>query len=389
MKEKLSDSQRKRYARHIILPEVGAEGQRRLLAGKVLCIGAGGLGSPALMYLAAAGVGEIGLVEFDRVDESNLQRQIIHGNSYIGKPKGESAIERIREINPECKVNWHNTTIHKGNVMDLVNAHDVIIDGTDNFPTRYLVNDACVLSGKPNIYGSIFRFEGQASVFAPKLGGPCYRCLFPEPPPPGSVPSCEEGGVFGVLPGIIGSIQANEAIKYLLGSGKLMMDRLLIFDALNSDFKTINIARDPNCTLCGDNPVQKDLIEYAGYCSLPHYPEKENESVNRGGELSISISEFKEWIEKKDPKLAVIDVREKQEHEICHLDFAELIPLSSIKDNIGHLELDQTILVHCKSGKRSMEAVEQLREWGFKHSFSVEGGILAWAREFDSSMPTY
>jgi len=389
MKKALSDSQKRRYARHIILPEVGVEGQKRLLASKVLCIGAGGLGSPVLMYLAAAGVGEIGIVEFDHVDETNLQRQIIHGNSYIGKPKGESAKARLKEINPECRVKWYDTTINKTNVMDLVGAYDVIVDGTDNFPTRYLVNDACVLSGKPNIYGSIFRFEGQASIFAPMLGGPCYRCLFPEPPPPGAVPSCEEGGVLGVLPGIIGSIQANETLKYLLNEGTLMLNKLLIFDAMRCDFRTINIRRDPNCAICGENPTQTDLVEYTGYCSLPHFSESPNEMDVEEGELSITVHEFKEIMDQNDPSLVVLDVREKQEYEICNIAGAHLIPLSNFRENSGHLKRDQTILVHCKSGKRSMEAVKQLRERGFRKSYSVEGGILAWAREFDSSIITY
>lgn len=382
MGDSLNDFETRRYARHLTLPEVGEEGQKKLLCSKVLCIGAGGLGSPVLMYLAAAGVGKIGLVEFDRVDESNLQRQIIHGQSDIGTPKGESARNRIREINPQCQVHWYNESIHKGNVLELVKQYDLVIDGTDNFPTRYLVNDACVFAGKPSIYGSIFRWEGQASVFAPGLGGPCYRCLFPEPPPPGAVPSCAEGGVLGVLPGIVGSIQANEAIKCILGAGQLLINKLLVIDALQGEFRTLNVKRDPACRICSDKATQTELIEYTGYCSLPHHTEPSSP-------ICTTIHRLKDLVENPVPDSVILDVREPSEHAICHIEAARLIPLGELASASSQLDPNLTYFVHCKSGARSLKAVTWMRENGFSKAFSVDGGILAWAREFDSSMTTY
>lgn len=385
----LSLFQKRRYARHLILPEVGVEGQRRILRARVLCIGAGGLGSPVLMYLAAAGVGHIGLVEFDRVDESNLQRQIIHGQSDLGNFKGESARRKILEINPECEVEWINEPIHKGNALDIVGRYDLVIDGTDNFPTRFLVNDACVMTGRPNIYGSIFRFEGQASVFAPTMGGPCYRCLFPEPPPPGSVPSCAEGGVLGVLPGIIGSIQANEAIKLILGKGDLLVNRLLVFDAMAMEFRTLRVQRDPSCRICGDNPTQKELIEYTGYCSLPHLPAEVSPEDELDPSWVVSVHDLREQMRNEVAGVTVLDVRDPDEYEICHIEGSTLIPLGDLADRANSLDPEKTYLIHCKSGKRSAKAVALLREKGFGQVFSVAGGILAWAEEFDSSMARY
>lgn len=385
----LTADERRTYARHIILPEVGAEGQKKLLAARVLCIGAGGLGSPVLMYLAAAGVGHITLVEFDLVDESNLQRQIIHSHPDIGLPKGESARNTILSLNPRCHVEWINDSIHKNNILALVQNHDLVIDGTDNFPTRFLVNDACVFSGKPNIYGSIFRFEGQASVFAPTSGGPCYRCLFPEPPPPHSVPSCAEGGVLGVLPGIIGCIQATEAIKYLLGIGDLLINRLLVVDALTMQFRTLKIQRDPSCRICGDHPTQTGLIEYTGYCSLPHLPPPPSPECQVPPDWVISVHQLHNALKSPDQNTTILDVRDPEEFEIAHIPGARLIPLASLTQHLPQLPANHTYLVHCKSGKRSAEAVQILRSAGFHSSFTVQGGILAWAKEFDSSMPAY
>lgn len=389
--DQLSAFEKRRYARHLILPEVGVEGQRSLLSARVLCIGAGGLGSPVLMYLAAAGVGHIGLVEFDRVDESNLQRQIIHGQSDVGQFKGESARRKILEINPECHVEWINESLHKGNALDLVRQYDLVIDGTDNFPTRFLVNDACVMAGKPNVYGSIFRFEGQASVFAPTMGGPCYRCLFPEPPPPGAVPSCAEGGVLGVLPGIIGSIQANEAIKLIIGKGEPLINRLLVMDSLGMEFRMLKIQRDPGCAMCGDHPTITELMEYTGYCSLPHHETDAVTDSSREGvsPLEISLEALRDQVMAPDCNTTILDVREPGEHAICHIEGARLVPLGRLAEALDDMDPSARYLVHCKSGKRSMQAVELMRARGFIQAWSVRGGIIAWAEEFDSSMATY
>lgn len=386
MDSDLTQDELLRYSRHLTLPEVGMSGQLRLKHSKVLCIGAGGLGSPVLMYLAAAGVGQIGLVEFDEVELTNLQRQIIHGQSDIGRPKGMSAQESIKEINPHCQVQWYNQSVNKDNILPLLQDYDLVIDGTDNFPTRYLVNDACVLAKKPNIYGSIFRFEGQVSVFAPELGGPCYRCLFPEPPPPGSVPNCAEGGVLGVLPGIIGSLQANEALKWILGKGDLLINRLWVFDALKGDFRTLKVRRDPSCPVCGDHPTQTELIEYSGYCSLPHHEKQESSDEDA---ISISVHDLKKKWDDHNTTVVLLDVREPFEIDICQINGSLKIPLGHLKEKLSELDPKKEYYVHCKSGKRSIEAVKILRDAGFETSYSVSGGILAWADEFDSSMMRY
>jgi len=380
----LSNDEIRRYSRHLILPEVGLAGQKKICSTSVLCIGAGGLGSPIAMYLAAAGIGKIGLVDFDVVDFSNLQRQIIHGTEDVGRPKTESAKETINSINPNCEVVIHNVRISSDNALDLIGQYDIVVDGTDNFPTRYLTNDACVLLKKPNAYGSIFRFEGQASVFAPHLGGPCYRCLYPEPPPPGMVPSCAEGGVLGVLPGIIGCIQATEILNLALGKGSSLVGRLLLFNALEMKFRELKLRRDPQCPLCGEAPTITRLIDYEQFCGIPAEP-----AANAPNPDEVTVQDMKRALD--DPKLGirVIDVREPDEYQIAHIGGVPLIPLNLLPQRFTELDPNQTLYVHCKSGIRSLKAVHFIKEQGFKYAKSVKGGIDAWSDEIDHNIPKY
>ncbi len=380
----LSNDEIRRYSRHLILPEVGMAGQKKICSTSVLCIGAGGLGSPIAMYLAAAGIGKLGLVDFDTVDFSNLQRQILHGTADVGRPKGESARETIHRINPNVEVVLHSVRLTSENAMEILPQYDIVVDGTDNFPTRYLTNDACVLLRKPNIYGSIFRFEGQASVFAPSLGGPCYRCLYPEPPPPGMVPSCAEGGVLGVLPGIIGCIQATEILKMALGKGSSLVGRLVLFNALDLKFREVMLRRDPHCPLCGDHPTITQLIDYEQFCGIPAEPASPASNPDE-----VTVQEMKKALE--DPKLGVrvIDVREPDEYQIAHVDGVPLFPLSTLPQKFTELDANQTLYIHCKSGIRSLKALKFLREQGFKYVKSVKGGISAWSDEIDHNVPKY
>ncbi len=375
----LSHEEILRYSRHLILPDVGVEGQKRLKAARVLLVGAGGLGSPAALYLAAAGVGTIGLVDFDVVDKTNLQRQIIHGTAAVGKPKLESATERIRDLNPNVRVEAFETRLTSENALDIIRDFDIVADGTDNFPTRYLVNDACVLLGKPNVYGSIFRFEGQASVFCAKAG-PCYRCLYAEPPPPGLVPSCAEGGVLGVLPGIIGSIQAMETIKLILGAGEPLIGRLVLFDALKLQFRELKLEKDPDCPVCGSHPSVTELIDYEAFCGIGAEPSYDG--------AEITAQDLKaEW--EGNPDLLVIDVREPHEYEIAHIAGAVLIPLGELPDRLGELDGHRAVVTHCHHGARSLKALEILKAAGFAKVRSLRGGIDAWAVNVDSSLPRY
>jgi adenylyltransferase/sulfurtransferase len=380
----LSNDEIRRYSRHLILPEVGMAGQKKICSTSVLCIGAGGLGSPIAMYLAAAGIGKLGLVDFDTVDFSNLQRQIVHGTSDVGRPKGESAKETINSINPNVEVVLHNTRISAENALDLIAPYDIVVDGTDNFPTRYLTNDACVLLKKANVYGSIFRFEGQASVFAPHLGGPCYRCLYPEPPPPGMVPSCAEGGVLGVLPGIIGCIQATEILKLALGKGTSLIGRLLLFNALDMKFREVKLRRDPQCPLCGDKPTIKELIDYEQFCGITPEPEQA-----AGHPDEVTVQDMKRALAEKQLGIRVIDVREPDEYQIAHVDGVPLFPLSTLPQRFTELDPNSQYYIHCKSGIRSLKALGFLREQGFKYLKSVKGGILAWSDEIDHTVPKY
>jgi len=380
----LNNDEIRRYSRHLILPEVGLAGQKKICSTSVLCIGAGGLGSPIALYLAAAGVGKLGIVDFDSVDYSNLQRQILHTDADVGRPKAQSAKETINGINPNVEVVLYHTRITSENAFDLIRPYDIVVDGTDNFPTRYLTNDACVLLRKPNVYGSIFRFDGQASVFAPHLGGPCYRCLYPEPPPPGMVPSCAEGGVLGVLPGIIGCIQATEILKLALGKGSSLIGRLLLFDALEMKFRELKLRRDPQCPLCGEHPTIKELIDYEMFCGIN--PEPATPAMNPD---EVTVQEMKRALD--DPKLGikVIDVREPDEYEIAHVNGVPLVPLSKIGQRFTELDPNQQYYIHCKAGVRSMKALHFLREQGFKYLKSVKGGITAWSEEIDSKVPRY
>lgn len=380
----LSNDEIRRYSRHLILPEVGMAGQKKICSTSVLCIGAGGLGSPIALYLAAAGVGKLGIVDFDTVDFSNLQRQIIHTTADVGRPKAESAKESILAINPGVEVVIHNTRLSSENALGLIGQYDVVVDGTDNFPTRYLTNDACVLVKKPNIYGSIFRFEGQASVFAPHLGGPCYRCLYPEPPPPGMVPSCAEGGVLGVLPGIIGCIQATEILKFALGKGSSLIGRLLLFNALDMKFRELKLRRDPQCPLCGDKPTITGLIDYEQFCGIPTEPAHPASNPDE-----VTVQEMKKALEQPGLGIKVIDVREPDEHQIARIQGVPLVPLSSLPQSFTNLDPNQQYYIHCKGGIRSMKALNFLREQGFKYLKSVKGGISAWADEIDHDVPKY
>jgi adenylyltransferase/sulfurtransferase len=380
----LNDAEIRRYSRHLILPEVGLEGQKKICSASVLCIGAGGLGSPMAMYLAAAGIGRLGIVDFDSVELSNLQRQVIHGTPDVGRSKTQSAADTIRRINPDVQVVRHDTRLTSDNALDIMRPYDIVVDGTDNFPTRYLTNDACVLLRKPNVYGSVFRFEGQASVFAPHLGGPCYRCLYPEPPPPGAVPSCAEGGVLGVLPGVIGLIQATEIIKLVLGKGTSLLNRLLLFNALEMQFRELKLRRDPQCPLCGENPVITQLIDYQAFCGAP--PPTTTPTMHPD---EVTVHELKRA--RDDPQLGiqVIDVREPDERRIARINGARLVPLSKLAQQYTELDPNQQYYLHCKAGGRSMKALEFLREKGFKHLKSVKGGIAAWSDEIDRKVPKY
>jgi len=380
----LNNDEIRRYSRHLILPEVGLGGQKKICSTSVLCIGAGGLGSPIAMYLAAAGIGKIGILDFDSVDFSNLQRQIIHGTPDVGRPKTQSAKETLNRINPNVEVVLHNARITSENALDLIRPYDIVVDGTDNFPTRYLTNDACVLLKKPNVYGSIFRFEGQASVFAPHLGGPCYRCLYPEPPPPGMVPSCAEGGVLGVLPGIVGTIQATEILKLALGKGSSLVGRLLLFNALDMKFRELKLRRDPECPICGDKPTIKELIDYEMFCGITPEPAVPTQNPDE-----VTVQEMKRALSNPKLGIKVIDVREPDEYEIAHIEGVPLVPLSMLQQRFTELDPNQQYYIHCKSGVRSMKALLFLREQGFKYLKNVKGGINAWAEEIDQSVPKY
>jgi adenylyltransferase/sulfurtransferase len=384
----LTNEEIKRYSRHLIMPEVGMDGQRRLKAGSVLCIGAGGLGSPAAMYLAAAGVGKIGVVDFDVVDYSNLQRQIIHGTSDVGRSKLDSAKDRLLDINPHIEVEIFEEALSSENALRLFEPYDIILDGTDNVPTRYLTNDACVLLGKPNAYGSIFRFEGQASVFSTK-DGPCYRCLYPEPPPPGLVPSCAEGGVLGVLPGVIGVIQATEAIKLLTGIGEPLIGRFLIYDALRMRFRELKLRKDPDCPVCGTHPTVTKLIDYQEFCGLRPGPAVEA-TVSASSPYEITSTELKARLDAGE-KLPIIDVREPNEYQINRIPGSVLIPLGELPRRYAELELDpeQEFVVQCKSGGRSAKAADFLRSVGFTKVLNLKGGILDWVEKVDPSQPKY
>jgi len=383
----LSAEEIKRYSRHLIMPEVGVDGQKKLKAGSVLCIGAGGLGSPAAMYLAAAGVGRIGIVDFDVVDFSNLQRQLLHGTSSVGRSKLESAKDRLRDLNPHIEIDTYETMGSSENALDLFKPYDVILDGTDNFPTRYLVNDACVLAGKPNAYGSIFRFEGQASVFATKEG-PCYRCLYPEPPPPGLVPSCAEGGVLGVLPGIIGVIQATEAIKLILGVGEPLIGRFLIYDALKMRFRELKLRKDPDCPVCGTHPTVTKLIDYEQFCGIrpePAAAQAPGAGVNQFETTSVDL---KKRLDAGDD-VFILDVREPNEYQICRIPGSVLIPLGELPRRYAELPTDKDIVAQCKMGGRSAKATEFLQSVGFKRVKNLKGGILDWIDKVDPSQPKY
>ncbi|MCS6963246.1 MAG: molybdopterin-synthase adenylyltransferase MoeB [Thermoflexus sp.] len=377
----LTHEEIRRYSRHLLMPEVGLAGQKKLKAASVLIIGAGGLGSPAALYLAAAGVGRIGLTDFDVVDESNLQRQILHGTSWVGKPKLASARARLLDLNPDIVVETHETVLTSANALEILKDYDIIIDGTDNFPTRYLVNDACVFLGKPLVYGSIFRFEGQATVFDARVG-PCYRCLYPEPPPPGLVPSCAEGGVFGVLPGVIGAIQATEAIKLIIGQGEPLIGRLLLYDALSMRFRELKLRKNPACPVCGENPTIRELIDYEAFCGVPIY---EHEVRT---EFDITPQELKATVERDGRQIVLLDVREPHEWEICHLEGALLIPLRELPERLHQLDPTREYVVYCKTGARSAQATRIMQAAGLRVR-NLRGGINAWSREVDPSVPLY
>jgi sulfur-carrier protein adenylyltransferase/sulfurtransferase len=378
----LSNDEILRYSRHLIMPEVGMDGQLKLKQAKVLCIGAGGLGSPLALYLAAAGVGRLGIVDFDVVDFTNLQRQVIHDTNDVGRPKLASARETIADINPNVEVVGYETRLTSENALDIFKDYDVIADGTDNFPTRYLVNDACVLLGKPNVYASIFRFEGQASVFYAKEG-PCYRCLYPEPPPPGLVPSCAEGGVLGVLPGIMGSLQALETIKMILGKGRPLIGRLLLFDALNLKFRELKLHKNPDCPVCGAHSSVTRLIDYEQFCGIRGEEHLESTDVPE-----ITPAEVKKWMDEAKP-FVLVDVREPHEFQICRIPGSTLIPLGDVPKRMNELNSADEIVVHCRSGMRSAKAVELLMKAGFRKIYNLKGGVLAWSDQVDPSMPKY
>ncbi|HEV3470762.1 MAG TPA: molybdopterin-synthase adenylyltransferase MoeB [Pyrinomonadaceae bacterium] len=378
-----------RYSRHLIMPEVGVEGQRKLKAARVLMIGTGGLGAPLGMYLAAAGVGTLGLVDFDVVDASNLQRQIVHGTKDVGRPKIESARERLQDINPHVRIETYETRLTSENALELFRDYDLVADGTDNFPTRYLVNDACVLLGKPNVYGSIFRFEGQASVFWAERGA-CYRCLYPEPPPPGLVPSCAEGGVLGVLPGIVGAIQANEVVKLILGAGDTLLNRLLLFDAWKMRFRELKLRKDPDCPACGEHATIKELIDYEEFCGLrPAVAAAEARSEEGRQMEEITAAELKQRLDRGDD-IQLVDVREPNEYDIARIPGTRLIPLGQVVERRGEIDESRETVVHCKGGVRSARAIEALQRAGFRgRLLNLKGGITAWSNDVDPSVPKY
>ena len=378
----LSPDELLRYSRHVVMPEVGLEGQLKLKQAKVLCIGAGGLGAPLSLYLAAAGVGRIGIVDFDSVDSSNLQRQVLFSTGDVGRPKTEAAAERLRGLNPHVRIDEFPARLTSENALDILRDYDIIVDGTDNFPARYLVNDACVLLGKPNVYGSIFRFEGQVSVFG-SPGGPCYRCLYPEPPPPGLVPSCAEGGVLGVLPGIVGALQAAETLKLILGQGDSLGGRLLLLDVLAMTFRETKLRKNPECPVCGEHPTVTKLMDYTEFCGI----RGEETSSMAANVPEITPRELKSRLDRGDD-LFILDVREPQEYRICHLN-GRLIPLGEIPQRVGELDRSREIVVHCRSGKRSADAVEFLQRAGFQKIWNLKGGILAWSDEVDPTVPKY
>jgi adenylyltransferase/sulfurtransferase len=384
MLPELSHEEILRYSRHLLIPEVGLDGQRKLKASSVLVIGTGGLGSPVALYLAAAGVGHIGLVDYDVVDSSNLQRQVVHGTGMVGRLKVDSARARLLDLNPAIQVDAYNEPFTSANAMQITADYDILIDGTDNFPTRYLSNDVCVLLGKPNVYGSIFRFDGQASVFYAKEG-PCYRCLFPEPPPPGLVPSCAEGGVLGVLPGTIGTIQATEAIKMLLGIGSTLVGRLLLYNALDMTFEYVTLKKNPNCKICGPHPEVTALIDYDAFCGVPGVTHDEGSA---GADWDITARELSDRL-KRGEKVRLIDVREPHELEISYLEGADLFPLGTLAARLSELDSAQEMVVFCKSGTRSARALELLVSAGFRRVKNLKGGINAWAREVDARLPVY
>ncbi len=378
----LSKDEILRYSRHLIMPEVGMEGQLKLKQAKVLLIGTGGLGAPLGLYLAAAGIGRIGLVDFDVVDFTNLQRQVIHGTSDVGRKKLDSAADRMHEINPFVQIDKHEVALSSENALEIFKDYEIIVDGTDNFPTRYLVNDACVLTGKPNVYGSIFRFEGQATVFATE-GGPCYRCLYSEPPPPGLVPSCAEGGVLGILPGMIGMVQATETVKLILGIGEPLIGRLLLYDALAMRFRELKLRKNPDCPICGDHRTITQLIDYHQFCGVPR--QTQETPIMEG---DIEVTELKTRIDRGD-NFVLVDVREPHEYQICKIPGSTLIPLNDLPKRVNELNVADEILVHCKAGGRSAKAVDFLKQSGFKRARNVKGGILAWSDKVDPSVPKY
>ena len=391
----LNNDELRRYSRQLILPEVGLEGQKKIRAASALCIGAGGLGSPIALYLAAAGIGKLGLVDFDAVDLSNLHRQIIHGTPDLGRPKTESARDSLRRVNPHVEILLHSTRLTSQNALDIIEAYDIVADGSDNFPTRYLTNDACVLLRKPNVYGSISRFDGQASVFAPHLGGPCYRCLFPEPPPPGLVPSCAEAGVLGVVPGIVGLIQATEILKLILGQGLSLLNRLLLFNALDLKFREVKLRRDPQCPACGERPTITRLIDYQAFCGLAPCP---SQSPAPSGPCSappaanpseVTVQELKRALDALQPDLQLLDVREPDESRIARIAGARLLPLSQLASRYTELDPNARYYLHCHHGVRSQRALEFLSQHGFKHLKTVKGGIDAWSSQIDPSVPRY
>ena len=387
----LSNEEVERYSRHLIMPEVGMAGQKKLKAASVLLIGAGGLGSPLALYLTAAGIGRIGLVDYDVVDYTNLQRQIIHGTKDVGRPKLESAKESMLAINPFVQVDTYEVALTSANALEILAPYDIIIDGTDNFPTRYLTNDACVLLGKPNVYGSIFRFEGQLSVFYAKEG-PCYRCLFPEPPPPGSVPSCAEGGVLGILPGTIGAMQATEAIKLILGIGDSMIGRLVLYDALNMEVTEVKLRKNPNCPVCGENPTVTELIDYEQFCGAPAHDRSPYtaEEIDLNEVRQMTPVQLKERLDAGDD-LLILDVRQRHEWEISNLEplGAKLIPQSEVMSHIDEFDQNQEIVVQCRSGVRSANVIMIMQQFGFKNLWNLDGGINRWAQEVDPSLPVY
>jgi adenylyltransferase/sulfurtransferase len=387
----LSKEEILRYSRHLIMPEVGMEGQLKLKQASVLLVGTGGLGAPLGMYLAAAGIGRIGLVDFDVVDFTNLQRQVIHGTKDVGKKKLDSAIETMRDINPFVQLDRHEVALASDNALDIIKNYDYVVDGTDNFPTRYLVNDACVILKKPNVYGSIFRFEGQATVFAYE-GGPCYRCLYPEPPPPGLVPSCAEGGVLGILPGVIGLIQATETVKLILGIGQPLVGRLMLYDALGMKFRELKLRRNKECPVCGDHPTVTKLIDYQEFCGVPHQPVGAEHNTQEAGvqnaQADIEPKEVKQKLDRGD-KFRLIDVREPHEYQIARIPGAELIPLGDLPKRLGELNPADEFVMHCKMGGRSAKACDLLRQNGFTKVRNMTGGITRWSDTVDSSVPKY